>query len=278
MAKLTSKTKSKIAFIIAGLLITAAIAAILVFLHFYQAANPSPSPKATIDITTQTSEIQSEFPEVDWDYWLGINSDIVGWITIPGTDINHPIVQAPTDDPDYYLKHDVYKNYNPMGCLYLDSDCAELGLSTRNAVILGHHWEGIDSVAAGGFSVIADYKDKSFAAEHTKVLIQTPTAQMKYLVRFADIVPGWQPTKRCTFESDADYKQWYEESLESAAMTLDSESRPNQTISLVSCSYNYWSWNERTVVITSMEHENTQISSLAKENTAISAMSDSKAE
>lgn len=272
MTKMKPKTKSRIAFSIAGVLIASALAAVFAFLHLYQAANPEPSPN-----TETAVEAQSEFPEVDWNYWLGINPDIVGWITIPGTDVNHPIVQAPVDDPDYYLHHDVYKNYNPMGCLYLDADCTELGLSTRNAVILGHHWQGVNAVAAGGFAVIADYKDRDFAAEHAKILIQTPTAKMKYQVRFADIVPGWNPTKRCTFEGDADYRQWYEESLESAAMTLDGDTRPNQTISLVSCSYNYWSWNERTVLVTSMEHEDTQNSFEAEENSANITQSDSKA-
>ena len=38
-----------------------------------------------------------------------------------------------------------------------------------------------------------------------------------------------------------------------AAMVLDEQAEPEQTIALVSCSYNYWVQNERTVVTTSID-------------------------
>ena len=50
-----------------------------------------------------------------------------------------------------------------------------------------------------------------------------------------------------------------------AAMVLDAETEPEQVISLVTCSYNIWVDNERTVLVTSMQEtaknqaENTQI-------------------
>ena len=36
-----------------------------------------------------------------------MNGDVIGWITVPGTDNNHPILQAHASDPDYYLHHDI---------------------------------------------------------------------------------------------------------------------------------------------------------------------------
>lgn len=249
------RRKANIAKAVAVVFFAAAIALAGYCWFLWNSANPSPNPTGkTESQEEEITEDESEFPYVDWDYWLDINSDIVAWLTVPGTGINHPVVQAHSDAPDYYLKHDIYRNYNPMGTLYLDADCEDAGIYTQNAVIMGHHWEGVDSIAAGGFSCIADYKDEGYASEHATVLIQTPTGvKLKYKVRFANIVPGWKPLKRCTFTDDADYAQWYEESLESAAMTLDGNTRPKSSISLVSCSYNYWSWNERTVLVTSKE-------------------------
>ena len=106
-----------------------------------------------------------------------MNGDVIGWITVPGTDINHPVLQAHASDPDYYLHHDIYRNYNPLGALYLDAECEKEGFQSPNAVILGH------SLRIGGaitcFGNIQNYSDKTFASEHAKVLIQTPEKKMQ---------------------------------------------------------------------------------------------------
>lgn len=172
-------------------------------------------------------------------------------------------LSANGDAPGYYLKHDVYGNYNPAGAIYLDADCEELGLSSRNAVILGHHFWNDKKVAPMG--TVADYKDEDFAREHARVLIQTPTSKMTYEARFAQIVNGRERNKRIDFEGEADFRAWYGESRANAAMVLDVETEPGQVISLVTCSYNIWVDNERTVLVTSMQEtaknqaENTQI-------------------
>lgn len=247
------KTKSRAALAVAALalLLAALLAAYLMYCR--QAAQTSPSPDMTAEEEAQAAEEGDGFPEVDWAYWQGINSDIIGWITIPGTDVDSPILQAPADDPDYYLHHDVYRNYNPHGAIYLDAECREMGLSSRNAVILGHHF-GNDTVSAP-FGIIASYTDESFAAEHATVLIQTPNSKMTYGVRFAQIVNGLEPVKRTSFEGEADYRAWYDAAREDAAMVLDAETEPSQTVSLVTCSYNIWVQNERTVLVTSMAQE-----------------------
>ena len=109
----------------------------------------------------------------------------------------------------------------------------EGGFQSPNAVILGH------SLRIGGaitcFGNIQNYSDKTFASEHAKVLIQTPEKKMRYTVRFANIVKGWEPTKRTAFAGESDFRSWYDSSRESAAMVLDTDSdtdtdsEPNQS-------------------------------------------------
>lgn len=254
------RTKSRIALAASAVFLLSAAAMFAFLLYCRQAAHTPPSPAAPPESTVEDGD---GFPTVDWDYWQDINPDVIGWVTIPGTTVDSPILQAHGDAPGYYLKHDVYGNYNPAGAIYLDADCEELGLSSRNAVILGHHFWNDKKVAPMG--TVADYKDENFAREHARVLIQTPTAKMTYEARFAQIVNGRERNKRIDFEGEADFRAWYGESRANAAMVLDAETGPEQVISLVTCSYNIWVDNERTVLVTSMQEtaknqaENTQI-------------------
>ena len=49
-------------------------------------------------------------------------------------------------------------------------------------------------------------------------------------------------------------------------MVLDTDSEPNQVISLVSCSYNFWKQNERTVVATSIDQKQAQTETVSTES------------
>lgn len=47
-----------------------------------------------------------------------INSDMIGWIIVPGTNINYPIVKA--KDNSYYLKRNIYKETDYNGWVFMD--------------------------------------------------------------------------------------------------------------------------------------------------------------
>lgn len=244
------------AYAAAALLLAAAVGLAAAWLRFRAAADPSPSPATSASApllgdAAAAEAGQGEWPEVDWAWWQARNPDVIGWITVPGTDINHPICQAHADDPDFYLTHDAYGDYNPLGAVYLDAECEAEGLSSRNAVVLGHSRRLTGAVT--GFGYVMSYAGREFAASHADVLIQTPAGRTRYKVRFANVVPGWEPSKRTSFESDADFRSWYDGERASADMVLDADAEPERVVSLVSCSYYTWKSNERTVVTTSAE-------------------------
>ena len=243
---------SKIAAILGIAFLCTACALCALLWSWGEASQTLPSP--TLSVHEQTVD-NDGFVEVDWDYWLSVNSDIIGWISVEGTTINNPIVQAHESNPDYYLSHDIYGNYSPYGAIYLDAECEEYGLSTKNAVIMGHHF-GYNNPTehhyeVAPFTILTKYHDASFAKEHARVLIQTPNSKMIYELRFTQIVNGATASKRTSFESEEDYRAWYAQAREDAVMLLDADTEPSQTISLVSCSYYIWASNERTVVTTS---------------------------
>lgn len=64
------------------------------------------------------------------------NSDLVGWVSIPGTRIDYPVMQT-KDNPDFYLKHAFDKSYSSYGVPYVQENC-DIGISD-NLVLYGHH-------------------------------------------------------------------------------------------------------------------------------------------
>ena len=64
------------------------------------------------------------------------NSDLLGWISIPGTRIDYPVMQT-KDNPNFYLKHAFDKSYSSYGVPYMQENC-DVGISD-NLVLYGHH-------------------------------------------------------------------------------------------------------------------------------------------
>lgn len=87
------------------------------------------------------------------------NTDMVGWMTIPGTKINYPVMQTP-DNKDYYLYRDFYKKSSTAGCLYVREEC-DVFAPSDNLTIYGHKKN--DGTM---FAALHNYKKKSFWEEN----------------------------------------------------------------------------------------------------------------
>lgn len=187
------------------------------------------------------------FAAVDWDYWRSVNPDVVGWVTVPGTGIDQPIVQASGSDPERYLAHDVYGGWNYLGCPYLDAGCAEGGLlGSRNAVVFGHNIRYGDG---GMFAPLSGYVDPAFAAEHREILLQTPAGRRRLSVIAAEYIPGSEQSKRTEFSDERDYRSYVEGRLGGCRVRFVEDAEGIEQIwTFATCSYNEWPDDERTLV------------------------------
>ena len=67
---------------------------------------------------------------------LELNSDTVGWLTVPGTNIDYPVVK--TDNNDYYLNHNFNKEYDYNGWVFMHYENIPQELD-RNTILFAHN-------------------------------------------------------------------------------------------------------------------------------------------
>ncbi|MDO5448684.1 MAG: class B sortase [Clostridia bacterium] len=108
--------------------------------------------------------------EVDLKELQKINPDIVGWIKIPDTPIDYPLLQP--DNNQYYLKHTYDNVYSDFGSIFIDCYCT---MDDQNTVIYGHNTRN-DSM----FGSLKKYKDDDYLAAHPYVYVLYGDVEKQY--------------------------------------------------------------------------------------------------
>lgn len=101
------------------------------------------------------------------------NEDMAGWLVVPGTNIDYPIMWTP-DDENFYLYRDFEKKDNNNGCLILDTDSC-LNPLTTNLIIHGHNMK-----SGAMFGNLTDYEDEDYYKEHKEIILYTKECQRNY--------------------------------------------------------------------------------------------------
>lgn len=68
---------------------------------------------------------------------LSINSDVYGWLKVNNTSVDYPVVK--TDDNSYYLKHNLYKENDKNGWIFMDYRNSTTSELSKNTIIYGHN-------------------------------------------------------------------------------------------------------------------------------------------
>ncbi len=138
-----------------------------------EATDPIPETtfvEVTDPETGETVRLLSKFAEL-----YTLNNDIVGWLTIPGTEINYPVMQTP-DTPDFYLKHNFDKESSSRGCLYAQEVC-DVFSPSDNITIYGHRMRD-----GSMFAKLDEYMDRSFFEENPYIYFDTLSGLHTYKI------------------------------------------------------------------------------------------------
>ncbi|MCM1568055.1 MAG: class B sortase [Roseburia sp.] len=148
-------------------------------------ADSAPSPEASEPDTVSSPPEPFEEPEnaaplpepVENPYRDSFlsNEDMAGWLQIPDTEIDYPIMWTPEDE-NYYLYRSFDKRESKNGCLILDTDsCVEP--PTTNLIIHGHNMK-----SGAMFGNLMKYEKPEYFEEHRQIILYTPQCRRNYEV------------------------------------------------------------------------------------------------
>ena len=92
------------------------------------------------------------------------NNDLIGWVNVPDTRIDYPVMQTP-DDPEFYLHMDFNKEYSASGTPFADALSVILPRADKNVtwnwLIYGHNMK-----FGTMFHDLQEYDSQEFWEEH----------------------------------------------------------------------------------------------------------------
>lgn len=189
------------------------------------AGKEQPEPESLVDL----SALQEEYP------------DIKGWISIPGTCVDYPVLQSSADDPEHYLRRTYKGEHRTAGSIFFQWDCTP---ESKNLVVYGHNMN--DGTM---FAVLQKMADEAFRNEHSKILLQTSDGLREYRIA-AVLKTDIQKLRfnRTVFADDADFLSFQKELFaQSLCKTETIPGADRRLLTLVTCSYEWES--ARTVVV-----------------------------
>lgn len=171
--------------------------------------------------------------------WLSINSDFMGWLQIPGSNIDYPFVRS-KDNADY-LKRDFYGNYSESGTLFMDY--RNLGnFNDQHTLIYGHNMKNKSM-----FHDLIYYQNADYFSDNQVISLSGLYETKTYRVFSVYEISADDYAFTLDFDNDSQYLYYLigleRLSLHSQDMELDAEQR---LLTLVTCSYGVN--NGRTIV------------------------------
>lgn len=160
------------------------------------------------------------------------NEDIIGWIKISDTAIDYPVVK--TDNNDFYLKNDVYKQPDKAGAIFMDFRNSG-DFDDFNTIIYGHNMKN-----GSMFKSLLKYKDEDFFDTHPTIEYSTLYEDTQWEVFSAYVTSTDFYYIETDFPSEEDYQSFLDSIVEKSLYAPDFEVSATDTIlTLSTCAYDF---------------------------------------
>ena len=130
------------------------------------------------EVQTEDSELEQkgiEIPQknLNWKKLKGVNQDIYAWIYIPGTGVDYPVLQHPSDD-SYYLNYNMNGTRGYPGCIYTEKANSK-EFTDFDTVVYGHNMRN-DTM----FASLHNYEDQTFFNNFPYIYVYTKEKVLVY--------------------------------------------------------------------------------------------------
>lgn len=164
--------------------------------------NASEEIKEELIEMVEIPEIPSEEPsfKVDFEELKNINSDVIGWMVIEGTQINYPVVQG--NNNSFYLNHSYDKKWNSLGSIFADYQSSN-DFTDYNTFIYGHHTKN-----GTMFGELYKYMDVDFYNDHSSFYLYTPNGNYIAEIFSAYLDSTTSDSYNQKYNSKEDFKEY----------------------------------------------------------------------
>ncbi|EHL18175.1 SrtB family sortase [Peptoanaerobacter stomatis] len=201
---------------------------------------------------------QKERLKVFFDNLQNKNSDIAAWIKLDGANIDYPVMYTP-DDPQFYLRKNIDKNYALSGTPFLDHRTKIDNSQKTSLYIVYAHNMGDGTM----FTNLHNYIDENNLKNANPVLLEMPDALKKYKLFAAVMLKEYTRTadifyNTTSIKSEEEFNK-YINFLKTNATAISDDISPkygDDILVMSTCSYHVKSGRLALVAISTQDNDN----------------------
>lgn len=199
-----------------------------------EAPTAPPTEKPTYKKYGQkTEKAPEDWTGLSFDELMEKNSDIYAWLYIPGTNVDYPVCRSDMDD-NYYLDHNIYKQYQFSGTIYSQSMNAR-DFNDRVTVLYGHNM-----LNGSMFASLHNFENQDFFDKHNTAFVFTEDKLLTYLIYSAYNYDDRHILNSFDMNNDEQFQSYLDSTLDPHAynaivregVTLDTD---NKILTLSTC-------------------------------------------
>lgn len=159
-----------------------------------------------IPAPVEDDPMMEEMAEIDLAALREVNPDVIGWIRIPETVINYPLMQG--SDNDYYLHHTWEYEENAVGSIFLEH-LNNPDLMDYNTIVYGHNM-----VDGSMFGTLSRFGGQTYWENHPYIYITCDAGVYRYEVFSSYQAPVDSVTYGLSFQQTETKREFLQNALD----------------------------------------------------------------